>query len=158
MKGIYNLFLNFGAFTIRSILGPLWVPTWHGSILVPRILQNLPKKSIPRCIKLLIDFGIDFFIDFWSIWEANLGPKSIKNRSKIDDKKWSNKWSIFLSIFGRSGSPTGAQLGTTWAQKGRTWQLRSRDSKEDQKRIDLGNEVCVGMRQGRTLCRSFKIL
>ena len=51
------------------------------AILVPTCLhfpsQNLPKssqKSIPRCINFLMDFCIDVFSIWGSIWEANLEP------------------------------------------------------------------------------------
>ena len=76
---------------------------------------------------------IRFLIDFWSILEPNLAP-----RSHPDPQ------------LGAQEGPPGVQLGASWAQMGRTWQLRSRDSKKDQKKTKNRNEPGLGRRQGRT--------
>ena len=54
----YKHFWLCGIFNIRSNFDPILVPTWL------QFCQNPPKpfqKTIPRCIKSLIDFCIDFF-------------------------------------------------------------------------------------------------
>ena len=85
--------------------------TWiWGSILVPTWLhfgsQNPPKssqKSIPRCIKFLIDFGIDFL----SILEANLEPCWPLFRTKYGEgilAKGGFCWVyVIFRFFGRPG-------------------------------------------------------
>ena len=54
----FNVFLIFGVLNIRSILGSIWVPTWL-HFCTPNPSKPSPK-SIPRAIKILIDFCFDF--------------------------------------------------------------------------------------------------
>ena len=57
------------------------------------------SRGFRNQIVFLIHVDIDFFIDFPSILEANLGPKIDQNRSKIDVKMTSHVELIFGSIF-----------------------------------------------------------
>ena len=68
---LYNRFLFFTLFKIRSIFNPILVPTW---LHFPS--QN-PSKSLQKPILKGIDFLIDFDIDFKTAQE---GPKTAQDK------------------------------------------------------------------------------
>ena len=67
----YKYFCKIGLSKLTSIFDPILVPTW---LHFPS--QNPPKsfqKPIPRCIKFLIDFCIDFFSILAPSWDPSWG-------------------------------------------------------------------------------------
>ena len=68
------------------------------------------------CVVALMSWLI--LIDFGTHLGSKIDPKSIKNRSKNQSKKWYNFWSILEPTWLHFGRVLGAKLKPNWDQNG----------------------------------------
>ena len=111
-----SLQMRFFVFSEKSIFDPILVPTWldFGT-------QNPPKstqRSIPRGIKKLMHFCIDFqliFDRFWRPTWSHVGHFFAQNTATANAPRVFLLGPSFFSVFGASWPP----LGALWARFGR---------------------------------------
>ena len=88
-------------------------PTFFNDFCFPKPWKII-KKSLPKSIKNLIKFCIDFWLIFDPLWLSKSTQKCPKSVQK-SNKKSSIFWIDFLSIFAPFWAPTWHHFGTMLA-------------------------------------------
>ena len=126
------------------------MPTWPqlapqlGAKIHPKSLQE-PTKIHPN-LHLVFDHLLDrFLIDFWSIFDPKIHPKSIKNRSRNQPNNTTTKKSkmfkniVFFNGFATSAMSSYAEKSIKNVQKSITKQLSNQHPNLDRFWSQLGS-------------------